>query len=239
MPARRTDLDTDYLVREYLSGTSVRALSIEAGAASQVIKNLLTGAGVSIRGRSAAGLLRAQRDPQEVRDRRVQRLVASRKGRPASDTHKTNIATAKFQAGSQNVGRGEKDVAAALREGGFDVREQVAVGPYNLDLSAGMVDVEIHTATHGPHLDRHGRHRRVKYLLDRGWTVVYVWSHRGISACDMERVVSNVHRLSSYPPPPGQYAVIRCYGKTAPRRRSEGYDLTYMVTASDGVDAPC
>lgn len=223
---------TEAVVSRYAAGESIKTIATALDASRPRITRILTDAGVQLRGHSDAGKLRAARDPEAARYG-IRAASAANIGRKKSAGHAARIAASKEEAFSQNIGRGETLVYSQLSEAGYQVRRQVAVGRYNLDLAVDNIDIEIHTDRHGPHLDRHGRHSRVKHLIDAGWQVLYIWCPRGISASDMDEAVAYFEVFRRNPPTAGEYAVFRCRGDYRPARGGDTYHGAFMVTPSD------
>ena len=213
MPAKRTDLDPYHALSLYESGLSARAIAVELGCSNSVVNRLLREANATIRDHSAAGRLRAARETPEAKAARYAKASAARTGVPTSDTTLAKRAATR-QNSTRHIGKHELDLAAAMQRAGLEPIKQLAVGPYNLDLAVGTVDVEVHTAAHGPHLLRRGHvEKRSRYLADRGWFVLYVWAPDGMRPVDMEQVVGLVNLVRSNPSAvPGEYLVLRCHG---------------------------
>lgn len=223
---------TNDVVTRYAAGVSGTAIGKALGVSAPRVTRILNDAGIRIRGRSEAGHIRVARDPEAARyGFRV--ASATNAGRKKSAAQKAKIAASKENALSQNIGRGETQVYNGLSEAGYQVRRQVAVGRYNLDLTVDNIAVEIHTDPHGPHLSRHGRHRRVKDLINAGWQVFYIWCPRGISARDMHQAIAYFETFRSDPPTTGEYTVFRCRGEYQPARGADSYYGAFMVTPSD------
>ena len=238
---RRSDIDTAAVIAEYTSGDSLNTVGDRHGTSHDVIRRILRETGVPIRGQSAAGIIRASREDPAVKSEKYRRIGEKARGRPMPPGTHQRSARTKHERMSQRVGRGEMEVAGALRYYGFEVDRQVAVGNYNLDIVCLGVDVEIHTAAHGPHLGVGRIHRRIDDLTNAGWRVLYVWCPRGLSMDDLEEVVRQVKIASGDPATPGQYRMLRCEGEFPPARGGDAYKGAYVLSTGsmpnvDGTD---
>jgi very-short-patch-repair endonuclease len=232
MPAKRDDIDADHLVEDYLGGDSQRVLAARYLCSQATVGRVLAEAGVALRSRSAAGLLRASRASDE------QRAIWRDRFEPIRRKSTTPTALARRAVARQTVegqiGRFERETEEALARCGFEPRRQVAVGKYNVDLAVNQLAVEIHTNAHGPRTgSRIGTiQSRVDYLTDQGWTVLYVWCPYGINPGDARNVIARVDELRGSPAVPGEYRVLRCHGYPPALGRPQHNYLPLMPTAS-------
>lgn len=238
---RRNDLDIEAIVADYRRGDSVTALIGRYGASGDTVRRILREEGVPIRNRSDAGKVRASREDPVVKANRYRRIREKAIGRPMPPGTHSRTAATKQKRMSQRIGRGEMEVANALRYYGFEVDRQVAVDGYNLDIVCCGVAVEIHTSAHGPHLGVGRIHRRIDDLTNTGWRVLYIWCPRGMSMDDLEKAVRQVELASLDPATPGQYRMLRCEGEFPPARGSDAYKGAYVLSTGsvphiDGTD---
>jgi very-short-patch-repair endonuclease len=147
------------------------------------------------------------------------------------------MAASKQRNFSQVIGPDEEQVACAFTEAGIEFTRQLAIGPYNLDFGVDRMAVEVHRAPHGPHLDRVGLYRRVDYLTDHGWPVLYAWCPSGFTPDDLHQIVALVDELRLLPAEPGKYTVFRCQGNLPTRSGRKAYDGAYMVTTGGVYEA--
>lgn len=118
---------------------------------------------------------------------------------------------------------------------GVETTLQKAIGPYNADLAAYPVAVEIF----GGNWHARGRHAarfpdRVRYFLDQGWNLVIVWvldRRRWQSAIPLtpaaaDYIASFVQLTRRDPSTRGQYRVIWGDGKEA---ATDGLDLNELA----------
>ena len=112
----------------------------------------------------------------------------------------------------------ERKMRTALGHLGFKTTPQKAEGPFNIDLAAFPVAVEVIGPSWGqPNTRLLARHpRRTRYLLDRGWSLIFVRDGRGLPkpwTAAAKYVVALADRLRREPALRGQYRVIRSNGK--------------------------
>ncbi|MBU8838088.1 helix-turn-helix domain-containing protein [Mycolicibacterium goodii] len=239
MPAKRTDIDADHLYELYRSGMSTKAIGKQVGCAPQTVARILREEkGVRPRSRAEAQVLRAATEPADVKLARYDRSSAALSGRRMSPSALRQRAITKQRCASQ-IGKHELDLTARIRAAGIEVTPQLAVGPYNLDLACGgVLDIEIHTAMHGPHLVRRARvEERVNYLSNAGWFLLYVWAPDGMTPVDLDQVVSLAEVLCSNPTAiRGQYLVLRCHGESGGIVGRPNSHHEAVVPAASGVD---
>jgi len=79
------------------------------------------------------------------------------------------------QAKATHVSEIELELAGMLSERGIETTPQLAIGPYNCDLAARPVAVEVfggHWHWHGHHLAR--VEERFRHLMDAGWNILVI-----------------------------------------------------------------
>lgn len=130
----------------------------------------------------------------------------ARRGALADDTELRHKAVAKADLDCWN-GLGEQDVVARLTDRGVVVGQQVAAGPYNIDLVVDDVAIEVHRRTISP---ERANAQRIDSLLSDGWRVAYLWCGRGArngNWCFSEQALD---RLVAFILDRSEYASIRC-----------------------------
>lgn len=166
----------DDLIARYEGGVSMKKLSDESGIERNVLTRRLRLRGVEIRGRSEAELLKWKRikgDREAVRRQLGPAWHASR-GRVVS--LETQIAQAKTRFERMaNTSPKEFALAAAMRDRGYRLTHQFAVGPYNIDLAhhALRVAVEVEDGC-SSRAWLSLKRKRLEYLLDRRWSLIIV-----------------------------------------------------------------
>jgi very-short-patch-repair endonuclease len=135
------------------------------------------------------------------------------------------------EANCSRISAGERLMSSLLRERGIETTPQVAVGPYNVDLATDTVAVEILGGSW--HLDKPGHPERIRYLLNAGWHLVFVWVDvrrfpLGEAAADY--VVAFVNEVRGCPPSISQYRVIRGDGREVTRGGADRDDFTDVLS---------
>ena len=68
----------------------------------------------------------------------------------------------------------EVQLTGMLQQRGVECKPQFPVGKYNIDIACGSVAVEVHRHSGQPHR-RPILRERIEYLINNGWSVMYVW----------------------------------------------------------------
>lgn len=212
MTAKWQPPDRDDLLSRYLGGESEKALAEAHGVSRTAIRRVIVEEGVEPRGRPQSMVVRMARTSSEERQRltaaahaavRGSHLTADQLSRRARGVERTQA----------NTSPAERILQAMLEERGLIVSSQKAIGPYNADLAAGSVAVEVLGGT-WHRTKRHGK--RLGYFLDHGWDVIYVWVdgiHYPLSPSAAEDIAAQVERRDRDPAAPRRYRVIRGSGE--------------------------
>lgn len=223
MPPKWTPPDPEDLIQRYLAGESANALAKRYGVSRGAVEHFLDRAGIPRRGPAEANrLLAAQRTPEE-RKRYAEAANAACRGKPQSFEHRCKIALAKERS-QAHVSPDELLLQEWLRQRGIEATLQKAIGPYNADLAAYPVAVEIF----GGNWHAYGRHatrfpERARYFLNQSWNLVIVWvmdRRRWQGAIPLtpaaaDYIASFVDQTRRDPSIRGQYRVIWGDGKEA------------------------
>jgi very-short-patch-repair endonuclease len=215
----------DDLIRRYQGGESLKKLSDEtgvsrgrAGQRPAGLTGAFVAAGVKLRGRSEAELVKWSRMPRKQRRRQVAAAQAARRG--SKDTEATKLARARtrFQR-CLMASPAEHAVADALRVLGFSVRQQFPLGKYNLDLALDelLVAVEIEDEWSSGNYPTE-LFDRTKDILDRGWLVAFVVGKTLDAAHVTQQLLALADALRGDKTLHGQYWVIG----SNPQKRSRG-----------------
>ena len=170
---KRIVLPTEILSR-YQSGESEKSLAIKFGVDRDVIRRHLLEAGIKPRGRSSAMYVRMERTSKAERERITAAAHKANIGRKRTFRERLNGAIGNERRKAR-LGKWEQEFAAMLRARGINAVVQQAVGPYNCDLGAFPIAVEITRGGQYWHSCR-SRHcaKRLRYFTDRGWSMVVV-----------------------------------------------------------------
>jgi very-short-patch-repair endonuclease len=215
VPAKWKPPDSDDWIEDYRAGKSVKQLADEFGIARNAVTRTLTERGVIVRDNATANrLMQADRSPEQ-RALWTQAAHDAARGRVNTFEEKCLGALTRQRTLGIRMSPSEQLFAGWLRDRGIDTVPQLAIGPYNVDLAADPVAVEIFGGGwhgYGAHAARSAE--RFRYILDEGWAVIVVWSavlYR-ISAQAADEVVAFVEQARCDPTLRGEYRMIRGNG---------------------------
>lgn len=208
----------------YERGVSENELSKTYGLTRHRIGNVLKQAGVVRRSNGDANrLMVATRTPEEnARNvKAAHEAVRGRRWTPAEyERH------ARTRHGQVTCEPYELLFAAWLRLRGIETVPQHALGPYNCDLAADPVAVEIF----GGFWHAYGKHaetfaERSRYILDQGWNLVIVWvdvPRKRLAEPSADYIAAFIEQSRRDPTLRGEYRVIWGDGEGVP---TAGRDL--------------
>lgn len=227
------------VVSRYNSGESVKSIAAHLGRSCLFVNCVLKDAGITPRGRSDAELLKWKRlkTDRMLVERQCGRAWDAVRGSTPSEEVQEKKALARFRS-KIFVFKGENEIADFVRESGFPVQQQWPVGPYNLDIAIDGTPVAVEVV-HLSAFDFAGRgetgnrpqHERLKYLLDRGWFVIYLIAtghgkHRRIDLSIIgDDLIAWIERARSDESVFGKYRVIWGKGEAPPSAR---YDFNNL-----------
>lgn len=176
MSPKRTDVNTDDLIKLYSQGMSIKALSDKFNIARTGITSRFKTAGVPIRGRSDAMHLRmAQTSPEE---RKRLASFANNALRGSNQPEQGCIKRAKgVEKSGSKIGKGEELLQKWLTDLGLEPIPQLAVNRYNIDLAVHPIAVELLCNSASP-IHRKSDRKKIEYLTNHGWSVLYIWVGR-------------------------------------------------------------
>jgi very-short-patch-repair endonuclease len=228
----------DDLVRRYTGGESEQALAKSFGVDRGTIRARLLKAGVQRRGSSESAYLRMAHLSPEERARNADAAHDAVRGTTWTDERLALKAQTIERQGADWAGASpaERVLADMLRGAGLTVINQKAAGPYNVDVATGSVAVEIlggswHRSKH------HGE--RLRYLLDAGWDVIYIWVIDGscpLTAGAAEYVIAHCQFRDRHPAAPRCYRVIRGSGEFVAEGSADRDDIPDIIPFSDRPD---
>jgi hypothetical protein len=236
----RVSIDSDAVVKRYLAGESEKALAAAFGVDRNAIRTRLRKAGVEPRNRSEAAYLRMAHATADERARLASAAHDAARGRrrPLSEKLARAATMEAMGVSAPSVSAAEKLLAGWLSDAGLAVIHQKAVGPYNVDLAAGTVAVEVLGG--GWHRAKlHGE--RLRYLLDAGWDVIYIWvdgRRSPLTAEAAQYVVSHCQVRDGDPAAPRCYRVIRGGGEFIAEGSADGDDIPDVLPITDRPDVP-
>ena len=223
MSIKRTDVNTNDLIKLYRQGMSIKALSDKFNIARTGITSRLKTAGVPIRGRSEAMYLRMSQASPEERKRLTSFANDALRGSKQPEDGMVKRAKCVQQTGSK-IGKNEDVLREWISDLGLDPIPQLAVNRYNIDLAIHPIAVELLCAAASP-IYRTADRKKIKYLTNHGWAVLYIWVGRdGIfdTRC-ASYVRSYFDSVKRDPSLIGEYRVIRGSGEFYASGRNDLY----------------
>lgn len=226
----------DRLADDFLSGESVKALSVRHGIDRNAVYRMLRDLGIDGRDRSTAMALRWQRATTDQREALLAAAHDATRGRTMTREHRVKIAEARR---GQPFSDQETALAAMLGALGYDVELGVPCGPYNLDLVvSGTVAVEVF----GGNWHETGRHRarfpeRSRHVLDAGYSLAIVWAHDprySVSVACAQHLGTLVEITRGHPSIRRQHWVIRGDGHFLTVREDDGDEVPFVRSSGSG-----
>lgn len=226
----RRAVDVDDLIQDYLAGTSINKLAKRWKVSRIVIYHRLREQSVPIRGRGEAERLKWAQMDGVARRRQIQAAHRAACGRKATFEERTLRAVTMQRLGHLNPV--EQRLANWLAEHGIGTIAQQAIGPYNCDLGAHPVAVEIFGGQ-WHFSDRHLARlpQRVRYLFDAGWhqLVVVVDSRRyPLHPSIAEELAGFIKRARRHPSAVREYRMLRGAGEVLAACRADDDDLSVV-----------
>jgi len=169
-----TPLPAEDVVARYVAGESEKALAAAYGVQRGTIRRYLLNAAVQPRGRSESMFVRMANTSPDERKRNALAAHNAVRGRSRSIEERCKGALTR-QMRASHVSPYETALRSYLADLGIECIPQQAVGPYNLDLGAEPVAVEVFGGgwhAYGSHAVR--APKRLNYLFDAGWNVIVV-----------------------------------------------------------------
>lgn len=229
MPVISTTVNGDYLVERwkngkvtrrpsdniiidlYLSGISEKAVSDQLKINRRIVRRVLLANRVAVRGRSEAELLKWSKMDTDQRLRQVAAANDAARGRKRSVEERSKGALSRQANPVHNVSSYEHVLGEMLADRGVATVPQLAIGPYNCDLAADPVAVEVwggkwHLG--GDHAAR--TPERFRYIMDRGWNIlaVLVYDAFPLTPAVADYVATYVKKTRRFPSRVRQYRVI-------------------------------
>jgi len=177
---KRKSLNTDDLVRLYQSGLLYVDIAKKFGVSWMAIRRRILGAGIKSKSYAEVQRIKASRMTPEERSRCAAAAHEAVRSRRHSFKEKCQRAKTREHLGL-GISRIEIIVAEKLREKGFGIILQKAIGPYNVDIA--ITELSIIVEIFGGHWHTASRHadrfkKRFNYLLNQGWLPIIVWISR-------------------------------------------------------------
>lgn len=170
----RLPLDEARILRLYAAGQSEKAIADRLGITRSPIRRILLAAGIQPRGRSEAELLKWSQMSGRKRTRQTRAAHEAARGSTRTFEQRCRSALGKQAAGLISIY--ERHLGILLRDRGIEFVPQQAIGPYNCDLGAHPVAVEIFGGNwhwSGRHMER--TPERFRYIMNAGWSILVLW----------------------------------------------------------------
>lgn len=217
----------------YQAGQSAYEINTTLGICRNALRRELSRRGIEPRGRSTAGKLRASKMTSDEIAAQVEAAHIASKGRKATWSERAKRA-ATVERKPPAMSNHEAAFARMLIERNVAYRREVAVGIYNVDFTIGSVGVEVLGGEwHSYKRERHPR--RMKYILNQGWSLVYLWAttNHPMTGAAAEYCVAFAQEVSRTPSLIGEYRVIRGDAHLIASGRDELDEFALEVSARD------
>lgn len=239
MPAKWCPPDPAYLVQNYLSGMTLAQLAQHFGVRPETVRRALVDAGAPPRDRSAVMRQRMKTADPEERKRLTRAANAAVRGSHTPIERLACRARSIQQRGRLNTR--EQQVQQGLLARGIATVAQQAVGPYNVDLAAAPVAVEVYGG--GWHFS--GRHaarfpKRTVYLANAGWHMLVLWNstYRPLDAATLDHAAAFIKEARRNPALRRQYRVVRGAAEVTAAGCIHEDDLTMVLATACRLDGP-
>lgn len=203
-------LDLNELLLLYRSGISEQLLASSYGVSRNVIRRRLLELGVKPRAGKEATRLRWEQMTLSQRQRQTAAANRASRGKPKT-FEELCLRALTHQSKGLGISLTEQILRDMLLERGVTTIPQQAIGPYNCDLGTEPVAVECF----GGNWHFTGRHarrepKRVNYLLDAGWHVLYVHINLRypLLPAAADYIVAFYQETSSHPAMRREYCMI-------------------------------
>lgn len=226
----RINLNETQICEMFNNGVSVNALAKHFSVDRNVIRHRLKKNGVVLRSQSESMLVRMAQTSIEDRKKLVAKANETVRNLPKEFHHENACkqAVSKQRTGSK-IGMLESVFMNTLSNVGLNPIAQLAVGPYNIDIACGSVAIEVHNTTANPNsIPR--LQERIKYLLKRGWHVIYVKINRRaqLEQITLDQIVSICEIASRNPSIRCEYWMVRCTGETVAIACLDGDNISFI-----------
>ena len=204
------DLPIDSIVELYTSGESEKQIAKLFNVSRNVIRRRLVSQGIEIRPQSERIKLVWQGFSKERRIRQTEAAHKATKGKPMSWEAKCKHAKT-IEKYPSNFSESELVLIKMLSERGIEAIHQKAIGPYNCDLAAYPIAVEIFGGNwhfFGHHAARF--EERTRYILNRGWFVyiIPVSEFFPLTNAVADHTASYIKRIRRQKPPICEYRMV-------------------------------
>ena len=233
LPAKLPTPDLDDLVRLNQSGKTTKEIAVIYGVHVITVRRWFKRNGLVVR----QDLGGSHQLSPERRRAVITRAAKANTGRKRSDAAKEAKART-CELRQTHISPLETELADMLRARGIAVTQQKAVGPYNVDIASGSVAVEVFGGGwHNTHRDG----KRLRYLLDRGWSTVVVWvdaQRYPLTVGAAEYVIAHLELSERDPAAASGYRVVWGTGQVLSTGSPDPDDIPDVLTTAYRLDFP-
>ena len=240
---RADELPYEHIMSLYASGSSSAAIATQYSCSIFTILGILRKHGIAIRDGSSARTLAASQQTPEQRQARARAAHMACTGRHRTPEELMHLALCKERRGTFDS-PDEQRLYELLVSIGLVMRPQVASGPFNIDLAAYPIAVEICGSGRFVAGEMRTRYlRKFRHLLNEQWLVVVVWATwDGQTHCpidiDAAHHIAALMQESRLNPPIGrEYRMIGSHGELLAVGSRDTDQLPFVVPsrASKGL----
>lgn len=231
----RIELPIAEIVALYEGGESENSIAKRFGVERAVIAKRLNEQGVMRRNMTEANRLMMSSRTSEENRRNAQAAHQAMRGRKAPMEERCKSALGR-QRTRNHAAPDELRLAAMLLERGVRTIPQQAIGPYNCDLGAYPVAVEIFGGGwhwYGNHILR--TPERFRYILDAGWhiLVVKLEAHRHpLTEATADYIAAFLKEMCADPTRRREYRVVRGAGQLLASGGADDQEISIVQTLS-------
>jgi hypothetical protein len=234
---RRKDIPFDKVIELYNEGKSELYISKTFNTDRGTIRRMLVKNNVVIRNGSQANIIRFQNSTIEERKKVTQKANEAMKNMPDSfhveSSKKQAITKQKTQS---KMGIFEDIIFNEFRKRKYKPVLQKAFDVYNIDIAVGNIAVEIHVNSSNPHTYSFYR-KRVEYLTNRNWNVIYVKiTQGGLNRISIDNVCRIIDFLRTNPSLIGKYWMVRGTGEVTTIGKFDFDKKAFVFTPIDSFD---
>jgi very-short-patch-repair endonuclease len=225
----RSGLPIGDITARYLAGESENALAHAFGVDRSTIKRRLKVASTQRRSNTIANRLLRSQTPRAVLLQRISKAQEATRGRKQTIAHREKIAATR-EVRLSNVSAAEILLCGWLAERGIASVPQKAVGPYNLDVGASPIAIEVFGGNW--HASKANHIKRARYLFNAGWHLVVIWVHGTKSPLTPEcadYIVAFLQEARSHPSMIRQYRVLLGGGQEVARGRANDDHISLVM----------
>lgn len=206
---KKLNININDVIKRHESGKSIKQIAKSIGCSRAVIYDNFNHIGYKARNRSESMYERMKQTSPEGRQQLTKKAHDAVRGMIRSEKDRIKRANG-VQKSLSKIGKWEKEFFDELEHRGLDCIKQQAVNIYNIDIGIKSIAVEILSRGGFP-LNRKNDFKKIKYLCNHGWSVIYIWSsvkkEFNIPVC-CDQICVFVDLIQSDPSLIGEYRVI-------------------------------